>query len=379
MNVGQDERVYLIIGGGFYGCCLALQLQSASKKVILIEEQDEILNRASRINQARIHTGFHYPRSALTAVKSLMLCKRFAQDFSDAVIDDFQMLYAIPKRRSRVSAKRFYLMFRDLGAPIRPAAPDYADMFDTDMIDQVFECHEPAFDYTILRSLLKDRLEAAGIDVRLNTRVDRLKTYNDRVVAHLSDGSDHLADYAFNVTYSNINRILTDAKLSPAKIKHEWTEIVLLDPPSELRGIGVTVMDGPFFSCMPFPSENAYSLTHVRYTPHMSWTDDIPGQRPEKVYQNSNMRHMINDSSRYLPCLRKSRYLKSLYETKTVLIKNEQDDGRPILYQRSPPDSRVISVLGGKLDNIYDLFDLVRHTDDIFGDNRLPNIIGATP
>ncbi len=98
---------HIIIGGGFYGCCLALFLRSISRKVLLIEAEDRLLSRASRVNQARVHTGFHYPRSALTAVKSLILHDRFAKDFPEAICSDFQMLHAIAARRSKVSAKLF--------------------------------------------------------------------------------------------------------------------------------------------------------------------------------------------------------------------------------------------------------------------------------
>ena len=71
---------YLIVGGGFYGCCLALYLRSISNRVLLVEAGDTLLDRASRVNQARVHTGFHYPRSALTAVKSMLLHRRFMAD-----------------------------------------------------------------------------------------------------------------------------------------------------------------------------------------------------------------------------------------------------------------------------------------------------------
>lgn len=358
---------HLVIGGGFYGCCLALHLRSMGQAVTLAEQGGKLLDRASRVNQARIHTGFHYPRSALTAVKSLVLCKRFAQDFPRAVVDDFTMLYAVPKRRSRVSAKRFHDMFRNLGAPIRPAGPERSALFDPDTVDRVFECREAAYDYRILREDLEERLHASGVDMRLNTRVERLETDAAGVRAELSDGSGLATRFAFNVTYSGINGVLRDAGLGPARLKHEWAEIALVAPPAELSGIGVTVVDGPFFSCMPFPSENAYSLTHVRYTPHVSWTDhDAPVTAPLATGE-SRARHMIADAARYLPCMQTARHLGSLFETKTVLIKNEKDDGRPILFHRNPPDSRVVSVLGGKLDNVYDLFELVRQTPDIAG------------
>lgn len=95
---------YLVVGRGFYGCCLALYLRSVSERVLLVEAGDTLLGRASRVNQARVHTGFHYPRSALTAVKSMLLHCRFMADFPEAVVDEFQMLYAIARRRSKVSS-----------------------------------------------------------------------------------------------------------------------------------------------------------------------------------------------------------------------------------------------------------------------------------
>jgi hypothetical protein len=72
---------------------------------------------------------------------------------------------------------------------------------------------------------------------------------------------------------------------------------------------------------------------------------------------------MIADARRYVPAIADMTPERSLYEVKTVLLKNEKDDGRPILYQRKPERSRVISIMGGKIDNIYDLFDLIRATE----------------
>ena len=77
---------------------------------------------------------------------------------------------------------------------------------------------------------------------------------------------------------------------------------------------------------------------------------------------------MIMDGQRYLPCLEDCIWQKSLYEVKSVLIKNEFDDGRPILFQRSPGNSHVLSIMGAKIDNIYDLFDLVRQTEPEWAD-----------
>lgn len=355
----MQDPDYLVIGGGFYGAALALFLRSVSDRVALVEAEDRLMDRASRVNQARIHTGFHYPRNALTAVKSMVLRQRFAQDFRDAVVDDFQMLYAIARYRSKVSAHRFYRMFRDMGAPIEPARATEAALFDPVMIEAVFACEEHAFDADALRARMETGLARAHVALHLGRRVERIEDRGDRVLAHLSDGQTLRARFVFNVTYCGLNRVLDAAGLPLAPLKYEMAELALVTPPPELQGLGITVMDGPFFSVMPAPGTGLYSLTHVRYTPHGSWTEGVPAV---PVPAESRARHMITDARRYLPCLATARWQRSLYEAKTVLLKNEQDDGRPILFQRLPAGSRVISVMGGKIDNIYDLFDLMRAT-----------------
>ncbi|MEM7688942.1 MAG: FAD-binding oxidoreductase [Pseudomonadota bacterium] len=362
---------YVVIGGGFYGCCLALYLRSISERVLLVEASDALMTRASRVNQARVHTGFHYPRSAVTAVKSMLLHQKFLRDFPEAVVDDFQMLYAIARRRSKITAKKFHRMFRDIGAPIEPARPDQRALFNPDRIEDVFACFEVAFDYSILARDMAKRLDQAGVEVRLSTQLMTLSDRAQGVVAGLSDGSEVSARYAFNITYSQINSVLAKADLPPASLKHEIAEIALVEPPEELASAGVTVMDGPFFSCMPYPAAGLHSLTHVRYTPHESWAD-TSARDPYAYFAacDSETRYafMLRDAQLYMPCLGEARYHRSIYDVKTVLIKNEQDDGRPILYHQKPDDARVISILGGKIDNIYDLFDAVKMTAPEFAD-----------
>lgn len=367
---GRTSYDYIIIGGGFYGCCLALYLRSISARVLLVEAGERLMDRASRVNQARVHTGFHYPRSAATAVKSMLLHRRFLDDFPEAVVGDFQMLYAIARRRSKVTAKKFHRMFRDMGAPITPAGPAQRALFNPDMVEDVFACHEVAFDHKILGRLVGERLAAAGIEVRLSTAVVGLADHPSGVIARLSDGSEVSAAYAFNITYSQINAVLAKAGLPPARLKHEIAELALIKPPPELERIGVTLMDGPFFSAMPYPAEGLYSFTHVRYTPHDSWADNAALRDPYAHFAahapESRYAFMRRDAQFYLPCMEGAEYRRSIYEVKTVLIKNEGDDGRPILYHRSPESSRVISVLGGKIDNIYDLFEAVKASGGAF-------------
>ncbi len=66
---------------------------------------------------------------------------------------------------------------------------------------------------------------------------------------------------------------------------------------------------------------------------------------------------MIRDASRYVPSLIQALYNQSLFEIKTVLVRNESDDGRPILFERDAGLPGCFSILGGKIDNIFDIIE----------------------
>lgn len=55
-----------VLGGGWYGCHLALALKQRGHDVELHEISHQLFNGASGGNPARLHMGFHYPRSHLT-------------------------------------------------------------------------------------------------------------------------------------------------------------------------------------------------------------------------------------------------------------------------------------------------------------------------
>lgn len=70
-------------------------------------------------------------------------------------------------------------------------------------------------------------------------------------------------------------------------------------------------------------------------------------------------KHMVNDARRLCRHWRCSMDL-TVYDAATVPIKNEHDDGRPILLGSINDDMPGLwSVLGSKIDNIYDLLELV--------------------
>src|SRR5690606_12362331 len=145
---------------------------------------------------------------------------------------------------------------------------------------------------------------------------------------------------------------------------HELTEMTLLGVPNVLRDVGITMMDGPFFSLMPFPARGLHTLSHVRDTPHHSWQDDattVPYEALRHYDRHSRGSRMLRDASRYLPVLASARQQDSLFEIKTVLVKNEAHYGRPILFERHEAAPGCYSILGGKIHNVYDVLETLEH------------------
>ena len=76
------------------------------------------------------------------------------------------------------------------------------------------------------------------------------------------------APYLLNATYAGVKDVHAMLGLPPFGIKYEKCEIILCTVDESLKNTGITVMDGPFFSLMPFGQTGLHSLTSVTFTPH---------------------------------------------------------------------------------------------------------------
>jgi len=369
--LSQEEKTQdaIVIGGGFYGAAIAVYLakQRGFKRIVLIERESALLTRASYNNQARVHNGYHYPRSFTTAYRSRINLPKFVHNWPNAVKQDFTKLYAIAQRNSKVTAKQFVRFCRDIGANIQPADAALKSLFEPRLIEDVFLVEEHAFDSRMLASWAQRELEESGVQVRYQTQVTNISKGVDcnsqlRVVAKTRQGNLEQIScrYVFNCTYSGLNQIEGDFHGVHTGLKQEITEMALMSMPTSLDGLGVTVMDGPFFSLMPFPARGLHTLSHVRYTPHLHWNDKQgidPYDRLRNYEQQTRVDRMVRDVGRYIPTMLDAKYVDSLFEVKTVLVKNEGDDGRPIFFQKHLELPGCYSVLGGKIDNIYDVLE----------------------
>jgi glycine/D-amino acid oxidase-like deaminating enzyme len=351
-----------VIGGGFYGATVAAHLAARTGRVSLIEAGPHLLGRASFANQARVHAGYHYPRSILTALRSSVNFERFCATYAEAVDSDFVSLYAIA-RESKVTAAQFATVCEAIGAPVRPADATLRRWFATDLVEEVFVTRECAFNAERLRERAERDLTRSGVDCRTGVSALAVEpTAGDRVLVVDSEGHRWNAGTVFACVYAQTNTLLHRSGLPRLPLKHELAEIPLLDV-GPLAGLGITVMDGPFFSVMPFPARRRHSIHHVRYSPHYEWRDtEVPRDayaHMSGIEPESNVRYMLADARRYVPALDGLKPTETLFEIKTVLMQNEVDDGRPILFRPHHGIPNFSVLLGAKIDNIYDALDAI--------------------
>jgi glycine/D-amino acid oxidase-like deaminating enzyme len=364
-----EKDIYdaVIVGAGFYGMSIARFLagEGRMKKVLVLEREQAPMRRASLHNQARLHHGYHYPRSLATANASRRNMIRFMREFPEAVSESVHSVYAIATRHSLVTPRQFELFCERIGLPLVPDLPEDKALFDPAMVERVYRVVEPLFDAGKLTALMVQALAEGHIELRCGCEVTGFSTdsspANPAIRVGIRNREPVRTRYAFNCTYSALPAVAGQEAEDPIPgLVHEYAELALVSLPESWRDRAITVMDGPFFSLTPLPGSSRHILSHVTYTPHMRITDrkdfDTTLSMPVlREHVRTRFPYMIRDAARYVPALDGARYEDSWYEWKTILTENDLDDGRPILFHRHADIPGLYAVLGGKLDNIYDV------------------------
>ena len=372
------DRKYdkIIIGAGLYGLYAAKFCSDKGQKVLVLEYDDAPFQRATYINQARVHMGYHYPRSLTTAVKSAGYFRRFVEDFGFCIHDQFDQVYATSDQFSWTSAGQFMDFCKAAG--IRCDEVATSRYFKPGMCDGAFMTEEYTYDARILQKYYEEQLKNRdNVTFIFGARIDRIVKKSEAFEVYLSDENCYESDYILNATYASVNQIidkLESVEKEFFNIKYELCEIILCEPSDTLRGTGITVMDGPFFSIMPFGKTGRHSLTSVTFTPHVTSYDTCPTFRCQQGLQSeicqpgglgncnfcphkpeSAWPYMSHLADKYMKEEYAYTYKESLFSMKPILKSSEVDDSRPTAIRVLSEGPTFVSVLSGKINTVYDL------------------------
>lgn len=323
----------LIIGAGLFGTVLSLVLsEKKSNEVTLMESDSEILSKASQHNHNRLHLGFHYPRSIETAKQSINGLVSFFINFKNAINNTYPKYYLIEKS-GKISDKQFIDFCNEINLKYEEQWPDIS--LNKSNLSLSILTEEPGFDFNTIKKILKQKLN--------NSRV---KAVFNKTISNKDDCLEY--DVVINCTYANINKINNLFDINLLNLKHQDVYIPIVE--LNIKPMGLTIMDGPFCSLMPFGfNKNKYLLYHVKH----SVLDEQIGYFYTHKNISTNYDTILSKSTEYYSFLKNCHYV-DCYRTTRVLPINDNDERVTDFTVNCVKNTKIITILSGKVSTCWD-------------------------
>lgn len=323
-----------VIGAGIYGATIAVELAHAGHRVDLYERHRDLLHGATRSNQARLHLGYHYPRSLATALACREDASGFAERFPNAVNRRNNHVYAIASEGSLTSPGAYLAFCERLDAGARVVAVP-------SLLQGVEVCvrvPEAIINVAAVREQLRRELRHAGVRFHRDTFIE------DGAV---EAAPDYFGDLIVMATYG---------WGWPEPLRWEVCEAALVNIDPRYAFGSFVILDGPFCSLDPLPDRAGHVLYHADATVHaanVGLEPRIPGRLAQLLDRGpvpapqTNMAAMLDGARQFFRHLDDPAYLGSLFTVRAVLPDVDATDERPTLYHR---DRQLLHVLAGKID-----------------------------
>src|SRR3989338_7920179 len=343
-TIDNSKKVVGIIGSGIFGILTALEMAKNGYSVIVFEKEKEIMTGASLVNHGRIHMGYHYPRDKETVIQSLKAKTPFETFFGKSIIKKINNHYMVAKEGSLTSHKGFLSFCKKMNLPYKISWPSDLKI-SKEKIAVSVKVPETIFDANRTKDfLLKKVAKANNITLLTNSPVVGLKKNNEGfTVNYGSDNRDGITNCAalVNATNGAINHINNLLGLPLQTFQYELCEILVTSTP--WKNMGWMIMDGPFFSAMPF----GYSKNHLFYDVELSVLERVVGKFPNFKYgidyYNTKKRreerfNQYQDKwAPWIGELKNYKHLHSMYIPRIVLHKAEKTYKRPTMVDELIP------------------------------------------
>lgn len=364
----------VIIGGGIYGLYISTLKELKDKKKLIIEIEDKCFKRASYVNQARVHNGYHYPRDLKTSGDAHKYFDQFNKEFSYAINSSFKSIYAISNNCSLTSAAEFEDFCKKIGLPIEKEDPK--KYFKENKVEAAYSTIEYTFDANKIRDELLKKSSANNTEIMYSTYVESYEIFDGKYHLVLNNKSSVETPLVINTTYSSINCVNKLFDIPLIDVKYELCEVITGKANEELQKYAFTIMDGSYFSTMPFSEGNRYSLTSVHFTPHETCLKELPFFTCQLKNEKCKCKQLQNcNTCRYRPLSKFNEmkkifneylddkfdieYESSLFGVKPILKSSEEDDSRPTIIKKYGKKPMFVSCLSGKVSTIYIMGDFI--------------------
>jgi hypothetical protein len=321
-----------VAGAGIYGATIAIRLAEQGQEVRLFDPLG-ILHAASAINQYRVHSGYHYPRSPETIAETMEARAEFLETFAPAIVLGSQHFYAIPKEHSLTPPSLFEQVMEQHNLPLKPCRPAWMNF---GFIDTCYGVAEHLYDPDVLRELVASRIHSLGIRFEQKSFSPEMRGDYDFVVWA-----------AYGLGYSR--SIFKGAK-------YQVAEKILIELPPKLRGVSLIVLDGPFTAFDPYGNSERFVFGSAKHTNH--WTtlnseENVPAEyagllngRDFVPIAFTHFDAMRKDTALSVPAAAAAVYCGSRF-TLRVVENNSKEDRRTLYIREGAPGE--FHVFSGKV------------------------------
>lgn len=317
INIFSEDDSTLIVGAGWYGCHLYSIFQGRPGRLDVCDVSDSPFSGSSLRNQNRLHLGFHYPRSFHTRQECREGYARFMEKYP-SLSWGFEKNYYLIAKSSVIDFNTYCTIFEHEG-------PQF-DKVSFDDLNVPFLLVPSMFQGAIRT---QERVIDAAKSKYFFESVITLRPFKDvnfssyRTIYDCTYGQSAISMCILNETY-----------------QEDCISLVYEGP---FPPVGITVMDGPFFSIYPYRIISTgcveYTLTDVEYTPQ--------GLSPHCA------RRRIEDKVRkYIPDFDEHfKFISHLYSTKTKFNGDAAADRSVKIASKD----NVTAIIGGKITGIFEL------------------------
>ena len=361
-----------IIGGGIFGLYSSVELLKSGYTVELFEQGPNLGLGATKVNQARLHLGYHYPRSKKTALQCIKGFQKFTSRFPSAVNKDFIQYYAISKENSKTSAEEYIEFCRELNLPheieVLPS-----NILNKDKVQLNIRALEYSFDWKVIVNILSQEIKQLGGVINTSYKLISADFSNKKLNFQTPNfiHTDNF-DIIINATYSNLNGINELLGAPIIDMEYELCEMAIVKVPKEYSNIGITIMDGDFTSIMPFGLSGYHSISNVRRTPHEKSKSALPEfscNSDNEICSKNNLNiclncpfkpkswfdYMVEFAQLYIPWASRVEFVESLIAVKAIPSKVDETDERPSSIIQFEKFKGYYCIFSGKVDTVIDI------------------------
>lgn len=344
-----------VVGAGIFGCISAIKLAEAGHAVSLYEENSDIMQRASKCNQYRLHRGYHYPRSMDTAIRSISGARSFKKEYGSCLLSHWIKHYYALSNDSKVSTYDYLKFLQGMALEYEIVGFDECSKFlDVDSVQAVFKVVEDTIDIGQLKNKIFQQLHLSGVILHTSTKFIPYWIQNYEVV--------------INATYSQYNSLVpVDQRID---YQFEVCEKPIVTLNDTFKNMSVAVIDGEFGCIDPYAPMNCHVLGHVKHAVHATNAGKFPdasskfGKYLDSAamwkHPNSNVELFVESLRRFFPSIVDGFYYHGSMWTIRVVLPDRRYDDACSSYITKHSD-HLYSIISGEISTAVDIAnDLVK-------------------